>query len=364
MKKILFGLLTMFLITLIALLPQSKKLYAAEVDGFVYEVNGDTVTITGYTGSDMDVIVPEIIEGKPVVAIGKQAFSNKLMNYVTLPETVRLIGDFAFANSTGLIGVNFPSRLDSLGQGAFSGCSQLGFTSSSSFPIVLPPGLTEIKSSTFSMCTNLLSVTLPEGITKIGPSAFLYCSRLMGINLPASVVRIEAQAFLNATDMPMPSFGPAINYIGREAFYNTRWFSNYSGEWLIVGQGQLVRYGGSATSLTLPDTVRRICSHAFSGKSSLKAVYLSDQITEIDYFAFGYCNLQTIRIPPSVITIENQAFQGNNGLIIQGYRDTAAQVFAEAHKQYDNFSFSELVLVQFNSLGGYSVPANGYLNQP
>ena len=43
--------------------------------GLTYEDNGDSVTITGYTGNEASVVIPNEIEGKPVTA--KKDFVHK-----------------------------------------------------------------------------------------------------------------------------------------------------------------------------------------------------------------------------------------------------------------------------------------------
>lgn len=59
---------------LIGLMPLTVS--AESYNGFTYEDNGDGVTITDYTGSGTDITIPTEIDGKPVTAIGNQAFFN------------------------------------------------------------------------------------------------------------------------------------------------------------------------------------------------------------------------------------------------------------------------------------------------
>lgn len=58
-------------------------------EGLVYEVNGESVTITGYTGNEASVVIPNEIEGKPVTAIGKAAFFNcGNLTSIEIPEGI------------------------------------------------------------------------------------------------------------------------------------------------------------------------------------------------------------------------------------------------------------------------------------
>lgn len=45
------------------------KAYALQSNDFEYEVYGERITITGYNGTETDVIIPEQIEGKTVTSM-------------------------------------------------------------------------------------------------------------------------------------------------------------------------------------------------------------------------------------------------------------------------------------------------------
>src|SRR5690625_5057705 len=77
-------------------------------DDYDWEDHGDgTVTITDYKGSETEVVIPESLDGKTVVAIGgKQgglfaigAFQEKNLTRVTIPDTVTKIGVHAFSKN-------------------------------------------------------------------------------------------------------------------------------------------------------------------------------------------------------------------------------------------------------------------------
>ena len=44
---------------------------------YTYTNSSGKVTITGYTGSGGDIVIPETIEGLPVVSISSYAFQNR-----------------------------------------------------------------------------------------------------------------------------------------------------------------------------------------------------------------------------------------------------------------------------------------------
>ncbi len=71
---------------------------AEETEGdYVFTRASSQVTITGYTGSDRDVVVPSTIAGLKVVEIASKAFQNNDAIYtVTLPSTVQFLRKDAF----------------------------------------------------------------------------------------------------------------------------------------------------------------------------------------------------------------------------------------------------------------------------
>lgn len=66
--------------------------------GFEMEILEDgTVCITGYTGEETEVLIPDMLRGRPVIAIAEGAFANHdFITSVTVPGSVETIGDNAF----------------------------------------------------------------------------------------------------------------------------------------------------------------------------------------------------------------------------------------------------------------------------
>lgn len=79
--------------------------------------------------------------------------------------------DRAFAYRANLTSITLPNTLRTIGQEAFFGCT--GLTE-----IVIPDGVTVIGSVAFDHCTKLSSVTIPDSVTEIGSCAFAYCTGL------------------------------------------------------------------------------------------------------------------------------------------------------------------------------------------
>ena len=80
-----------------------------ETEGdYTYTVSSDTNTaiITGYTGSDSAMVIPDTLGGYPVTGIGAYAFSGcSSLESIEIPDTVTNIGGHAFQNCTSLSSV-------------------------------------------------------------------------------------------------------------------------------------------------------------------------------------------------------------------------------------------------------------------
>jgi hypothetical protein len=94
---------------------------------FSFITNNGTITITGYTGSNSLIVVPNMTNGLPVTVIGAKAFfantndyyANYYMVTVLIPEGVTSIGDEAFEGAYQLASVTMPNTLRNLGGSVF-----------------------------------------------------------------------------------------------------------------------------------------------------------------------------------------------------------------------------------------------------
>ncbi len=91
---------------------------------FSYEVSGSTVIITGYTGTGGNVVIPDTIDGMPVVSIANVAFrQNITITYMTIPSSVSSIGEEAFSGCTGLTAAYFFGNAPTMGSNVFLNCA-------------------------------------------------------------------------------------------------------------------------------------------------------------------------------------------------------------------------------------------------
>ena len=116
------------------------------------------------------IILPDSIQ-----IIGNFAFDNcRNLEMITLPKDVRAIGMYCFWNCVNLKTMYLPASLHFLHGSAFEGCSDLQY-------INLPHKLNRVQSSLFSHCFSLKSITIPSTIVKLGQECFLECRSLRTI---------------------------------------------------------------------------------------------------------------------------------------------------------------------------------------
>lgn len=126
MKKIISLFLSLtLLISLTAGLDFSA--YAEGVDDFTYEAFDEgTVLITGYTGTEETVYVPNTIYGNKVLGIANYAFFGcENLKSITISSEIEAVGEYAFSQCTNLTDVNLGTGMLELGSYAFEGCYSL-----------------------------------------------------------------------------------------------------------------------------------------------------------------------------------------------------------------------------------------------
>lgn len=111
---------------LISGIPFSASADIGAQEDFVYDVNGDSVTITRYTGDAEELVIPQTIEGKTVTEIGERALEGQPdIVSIEIPSGVTKIGYHAFTSDRGLETITIAASVTEIDEGAFHECEAL-----------------------------------------------------------------------------------------------------------------------------------------------------------------------------------------------------------------------------------------------
>ena len=211
--------------------PEEKEtdMYSSDSDDFVIDENG---VLTEYTGNDTLIELPSKVK-----VIGPNVFSGLdgygAVRRIVVPEGVTAIGKDAFYASK-IEEISLPSTLKKIGENAFGHCTYLR-------SITIPDSVTEIADSTF-ISSGLEEIHLPEHLAEIGKDAFFGCSFLKEINLPET------------NDL----------VIGKRAFGGCRGLTDESG--MLIIQNRLFEFHSDnyyQTQVNIPDNVTEIEDDVF-----------------------------------------------------------------------------------------------------
>lgn len=251
--------MTLCMLLTAALLFGEVALGEADDSDFTFEINeAGGVTITGYTGSDADLVVPDTLDGRPVTAIAERAFEGESesggLSRVHLPEGLESIGAFAFADQK-IERINIPDSVTTIAPGAFADCAieTLQINKSQPCYALTANGLYEKSTRTLVAALKGLD-SIPDGILVIGAYAFQDCHVGNGLRLPDSITEISEYAFCGAKFDGAFSLPENIARIPDYAFYGAE----------FVG------------ALSLPEHLEHIGMYAFANAKCVSSAEISD----------------------------------------------------------------------------------------
>ena len=290
------------------------------MDSYCYGFDKNTGAITNYychPGNSYgyetisDVEIPSNIDGVRVVTIGTQAFYQKNLTSVVMPETVTTIASNSFFGNQ-ISSLVIPSSVTSIGSYAFNN-NQL--PDDEAFIYARNADGSEDKTNLISYGGANKNPVIPEGVTRISYRA-LYGCHLLSVEIPDTVITIESAAFLanNLTHIDIPDSvtslsGNAFNdnmLADEDAFIYARKAGGGEDRTTIIGYG-----GANRTDVVIPDGVLNISGSAFYS-CRISKITLPDGLTKIGSYAFDYNYLTSLEIPDTVTSIGVGAINDNN----------------------------------------------------
>ena len=267
---------------------------------------------------------------------------------ISVPNSVKNIGEWAFAGCSLLSSIDIPNSVISIGNNAFAGCLSLKYISIPESVICLNgnpfgewDGELECLSANFIYEDDVLfnkdkseiisfrnqeieSYIIPDSVTSIGDGAFGCCSSLSSLVIPDSVVNIKGNPFYfwnGKLECLSASFIYEDNVLFNMDKSKLISYRNQEAKSFIIPNGvmSIEKYAfsdcSSLISISVPKSVTSIGDGAFDGCSSLSSIAISDSVTSISAWTFDGCkSLRSLVIPDSVTSIGNEAFRGCSSL--------------------------------------------------
>lgn len=310
-----------------------------------------------YLGDGANVVIPE-----GVIAISEGAFEGETIqnitfnanlreirayafhetvftNAISLPNTIRLIGRYAFNYATfPSQSLTMPSGLVSLGDSAFEAAYHLT-------EVVFQAGtpLKKIGDRAFHVVSDFAAITLHEGLETIGDEAFVG-NPLSAITIPSSVTTIGYEAFRGCSNLSMVTFVDANNLsdIDTNPFVSTPWLNNHPNDYVVVGK-YLLKYKGASSAIVIPASVKAIVQKAIQTLPvAVTSLDLGSVEIIYDYGIIGYFpDLTTVHLPASLKYLGNSSIASSASSITSitwdaGFNPTfVSNVAFGMHAPYD-----------------------------
>lgn len=151
--------------------------------------------------------IRSVVVESGVTKIGNRAFAYLTnLQRVTISESVREIGDFAFGGS-GVTSLVLPQQMDRIGESAFQMCLNLDM-------VTMPVHLGSIGRFAFNNAESLKSIVIPEGVTELPENMFDLDWQLTTAVLPSTLRTIGSEVFYGCSSLK------DVYFCGTEAQWN------------------------------------------------------------------------------------------------------------------------------------------------
>ncbi|MCL1900931.1 MAG: leucine-rich repeat protein [Firmicutes bacterium] len=186
----------------------------------------------------------------PILLKGNDVTGTAGLSYTAIFENGEVIGysvskGTADTNGTVVIAENYNGKpVITIEKDAFKGCADLT-------KITLPDTIKHIGESAFESCSKLAEVNIVNGVKSIGTLAFKACVALESITIPENVVTIEAYAFADSTNLTITVQG----HTEKPSGWDEDWNKNQSGSGTVLVTWDTDSLKGTRTgdSVTMAD---------------------------------------------------------------------------------------------------------------
>lgn len=221
-------------------------------EGLQYAYNGEGYTVTGYTGSSVDVVIPSTYEGLPITEVGDDAVCfNGDIKTVIVGRNVKTLGTEAFYGLWNATSIMLPDTVTTIGNLAFGECFKLA-------SFIIPESVTTLKNDVFEC--GFTTINIPKNVSHIDDGVFAYCTEIANFTVSSE----------------------------------NQHFCAENGVLYDKNKTRLVAYpGANSTPFHIPRTVTRLEEQSFPWGCCLTSVYIPKEVSFIPSRCFGTCDVNT-----------------------------------------------------------------------
>lgn len=245
-----------------------------------------------------------------IETIPASAFTKTAISFIDFPTKLKTIGDNAFDNRFLTGPLVLPEGLDSIGKEAF----QKNYITE----VTIPESVRGIGQAAFYDNQSLQSATLNNRMELISESLFNSCKNLAVVHGGKNVKNIAYRAFYGCDSLrSIKDFVPVT--IGQAAFSNCRKLENFNFS-RIKSIGYESFYQCNSLKEADLTTLTAIGNRSFCACTSLKKVTLGNDITTIKSDAFYACDvLEEVILGSSINSLETDCFKSDQNALKRVY---------------------------------------------
>lgn len=277
--------------------------------------NGQEEYVTNPWWKDYAFAIQKIVIGEGITYIGNNAFIFNIADSISIPSTVRGVGEYSFAGSRKIKEINVPDGVETIGWGAFGFCDEL-------VRITIPASVSSMDGWTFGDCEKLETIQFKGTMNQ-----WLNCGGGMSSHPASTSVNCLSGGTLEMSGMCGENVTWTLDNSGMLTLAGNGAMDNYnwgSAPWVkasslirTISIGNEINYigecafvGTNIVNLTIPDGVETIGSNAFGSCLYLSNLTLNKGLSSIEYGAFSGCiRLVSVSIPEGVTKIGGEAFR-------------------------------------------------------
>lgn len=298
----------------------TAQAYDFTQSGLCYNITSSserTVAVAGQTQDHTTLVIPSEVTHNgvtySVTAIANEAFYWQYAHTVditslTLPESIKEIGDRAFAHNR-ISEVNIPASVEHIGQDAFGGTwyYHYGPDNEDYYQVYYPETYTVSNDNLFY--SSYKGILYDKDKTKLIDCPNSYSG---DIYLPSSLKEIPSGAFSGRNnhnlyvndlsrfcEIDVTGIGGIYGSISKIYYYGVpSWSSSSNKQWLNIGD-----------QLIIPANVTKIGRGIFYGCKSFTSVsFPTNGVTEVGDYAFARTKITEVTLPATIQTIGQNAF--------------------------------------------------------